>query len=271
MTPEFAAVAPPPAAPPSVFATRVATLRATLARSHVDLDSVPVISTCGDHHGIEDCYRCEIARDEAGVDPDMVDAVAIAFAHYPSSVLAAAHLAHVSLCKSIHFDHAHGDQPDPAGLASYGDARLMISIDGGYRGEFSIEQVVHHEIFHLIDRATNGEKVNSDTAWHALNPPRFAYRDPAPVGHRPPGFVNSYATTNELEDRATVFEYMMGQPDALCALAAADPLVAAKAKLVRDRVAKLLGDQRLPHCARKPPKKVVPLAPRPPSILGRMR
>lgn len=271
MTPEFAAVAPPPAAPPSVFATRVATLRATLARSHVDLDSVPVISTCGDHHGIEDCYRCEIARDEAGVDPDMVDAVAIAFAHYPSSVLAAAHLAHVSLCKSIHFDHAHGDQPDPAGLASYGDARLMISIDGGYRGEFSIEQVVHHEIFHLIDRATNGEKVNADREWHALNPPRFAYSDPAPHRpSRPAGFVNNYATTNELEDRASVFEYLMGQPDELCALAVADPIVAAKAKTVRTRIAKLMGENRLPHCT-PPPKSKKPLHERPPSIVGRMR
>jgi hypothetical protein len=249
-TPEFARVPPPP---PTAFQQRLATLRATLARSHVELDRTAVPS------------RCEIADDDPGVDPDMVDAVSLAFARYPSSVLAAAHLEHVVLCRKLHV--AHGEEP--AGLASSGEHRVMISVDLAYRGEFQIEQVVHHELFHLIDYATNPH-VEDDAPWHALNPPHFAYRDPAPDSPvRPRGFVNSYATTSEVEDRASVFEYLMGQPDELCAFAAADPLVAAKAKLVRDRVVKLIGDKRLPHCDRKAAK--VPLVTRPPSLMGKMR
>jgi hypothetical protein len=278
-TPEFATPEPPDLIDASTFTTRVASLRATLARSKVALDTTPVLAACGVHHGIDDCLRCELASrtDTSGVDPDIIDAVAIAFAHYPTAVLRAAHLDHVALCRRIAYDHAH-DEPDPAGVAIYGDQRLMISLavfsatahEG--HGDFSIEQVVHHELFHMLDRATQGAAVEDDHAWHALNPPRFAYRAPAPLtASRPTGFVNAYATTNELEDRASVYEYMMGQPEELCALARLDPIVAAKAKLVRSRVAAIVGDSRLPHCNRPPPKPAPVLHERPPSIVGKMR
>lgn len=278
--PDLVAPEPPDLIDATTFATRVATLRATLARSRVELDAQPVISACGSHHGIDDCMHCDVASrtDTSGVDPDIIDAVAIAFGAYPTSVLRAAHLEHVALCRRIRYDHAHGDQPNPAGLASYDDRRLMISIEifsakahEGY-GDFTIEQVVHHELFHMLDRATHGEEVNADRAWHALNPPRFAYRDPAPRGAtRPAGFVNTYATTNELEDRASVYELLMGQPEELCAIARVDPIVAAKAKLVRSRVAAVLGESHLPHCERTAPKPPPPLHRRPPSIVGKMR
>jgi hypothetical protein len=282
--PEFATPEPPDLIDASTFTTRVASLRATLARSKVALDTAPVISSCGVHHGIDDCLRCELAgrTDTSGVDPDLIDAVAIAFAHYPTAVLRAAHLDHVALCRRIAYDHSH-DEPDPAGVAIYGDQRLMISLAlfsataHERYGSFSIEQVVHHELFHMLDRATQGAAVEDDRAWHALNPPRFVYADSrhrAPAlltASRPAGFVDAYSTTNELEDRASVYEYMMGQPEALCALARVDPIVAAKAKLVRSRVAAIVGDSRLPHCDRPPPKPVPVLHERPPSIVGKMR
>jgi len=76
--------------------------------------------------------------------PSPATNLAIAFARYPTSVLTAAKLAHVSLCRKIHTEHTHGSRPEPAGLASFDEARLMISVDAGYRGEFSIEQVIAH-------------------------------------------------------------------------------------------------------------------------------
>lgn len=277
--PEFASPEPPDLIDATTFASRVGSLRATLARSRIALDTAPVIAMCGQHHGIDDCLRCEAATrlDTSGVDPDIIDAVAIAFAHYPTAVLRAAHLEHVALCRRITYDHPH-DEPDPAGVAIYGDQRLMISIaifsakaHEGY-GAFSIEQVVHHELFHMLDRATQGAGVEDDHAWHALNPPRFAYRAPATLtASRPAGFVTAYGTTNELEDRATVYEYMMGQPEELCAIARVDPIVAAKAKLVRSRIAPFVGEARLPHCSRPPPKPRPVLHERPASIVGKMR
>ena len=258
-----------------VYDKRVASLRATLARSKIALDTVPVIDVCGMHHGINDCVRCQVASraDTADVDPDMIDAVAIAFARYSSSVLVAAKLQHVALCKRIRYDHDHG--VDPAGLASFDAARLFVSIEyfsdkaHEHYGDFTIEQVVHHELFHMFDHATLGEKVYADREWHALNAPSFTYTDPAPNEEtRPAGFVNAYATTNELEDRASVFEYLMGQPAKLCAIMEHDPIVAAKAKMVWGRVAKLMGADRLRDEAacllRKPAKPVKPVPPRKP-------
>lgn len=250
---------------PVVYDQHTASLRATLGRNHIELDAGPVVRSCAPHHGVDDCVRCEIAnrQDTSGIDPDMIDAVAIAFARYPADVLKAATLEHVSLCHKIRYDHEHG--PNSAGIAIIGEKRLMISIET-FRGDFTLEQIVHHEMFHLIDHAMLGAKAFDDDEWHALNPPAFAYADPAAdTRARPPGFVNSYATTNELEDRASVYEMIMGQPQALCEIMAIDPLVRAKVKTIRTRVARIMGARRLPseQCAKPPPpprmKSPIPL------------
>lgn len=239
---------------PATYATRVAGLRATLARSNVLLDTQPVIETCGSHHGISDCVRCEVARrvDTADVDPDIIDEVAIAFGRYPSRVLVAAGLAHVALCRSIHYAH---DEVAPSGMAVLEDGRMLISLEHftnrthALYAPFTIEQVVHHELFHLLDHAIRGAATYADREWYALNPPGFSYPDPAagPAtgSRRPSGFPNSYATTNELEDRASVFEYVMGQPDELCAIARVDPIVAAKTRMVWRRISNVMGDGML--------------------------
>jgi hypothetical protein len=288
------AAGPPPAALPALVANepanlidadtytaRVASLRATLARSGIELDTRRVISVCGAHHGIDDCMRCDVASraDTSGVDPDMIDAVALAFARYPTSVLTAAHLQHVALCRRIRYDHDHGEGVNPAGVAIFEDARLVVSIEffsdqvhEGY-SDFTIEQVVHHELFHMLDRASHGEQVYADHEWHALNAPSFVYRDPSPSGvPRPPGFVDSYATTSELEDRASVFEYLMGQPAKLCEIARADPIVAAKTRMVWSRAARIMGAQRLPReamCAGRKPTPPTPIKPARPARPGK--
>ena len=80
----------------SAYDEHVASLRATLVRNHIALDTAPVVTTCTTHHDVSDCVRCEVAsrEDTRGIDPDLIDEVAIAFAHYPTSVLSAAKLEH---------------------------------------------------------------------------------------------------------------------------------------------------------------------------------
>jgi hypothetical protein len=239
----------------ATYDSKIAGLRATLARSAVALETQPVIRSCNalDARG---CMRCDLATraQTGGVDPDLIDGVAIALARYPTKVLAAAHLEHVALCRKIRFDHDDDGTP-PAGLAQIGERRILISVEqfidspGEY---FTIEQVVHHEVFHLLDHAVLGDKyTDDDREWNALNPPGFAYRDPAAndTDKPPAGFVNSYATTNEREDRATVFEYLIGQPKRLCELAEHDPIVAGKIAMVWSRIAKLTGDDLLRRSA----------------------
>jgi hypothetical protein len=277
--------ASPPAQEPEgliddeIYTTRIAGLRATLARHGVEIDTEPVIETCTADHVHEripdHCVRCEVARRDKtdGVDPSLIDAVAIAFAAYPPSLIAAARLEHVALCRTIRFPGSP-DERAPAGVAISDQHRLMISVehfvDGAALSEnFSITQVVHHEVFHLFDRAT-GPGVETDREWDAINPPGFVYQDPAATEpKRPAGFVNSYATTNAREDRATVFEFLLGQPTKLCEIANVDPAVAAKTRLVWKRVAKVVGAKLLrQHAAcvesigkkpRKKPKRPVTL------------
>ncbi|HSD89510.1 MAG TPA: hypothetical protein VLB44_18395 [Kofleriaceae bacterium] len=234
------------------FSARSARLRATLARNHIAIDTEPVIETCAgsDLHGR--CVRCDVAgvADTAGFDPDMLDAISLAFAVYPEKALAGMHLEHVALCSKIRFS----DEPDvgPAGVAMLGERRVLVSIEpfhGGLDYEtFTIEQVVHHELFHMLDDAAQ-PGAHADREWAALNPKGFAYRDPADKQVRPDGFVDGYATTNDDEDRASTFEYLMGQPDKLCELAKHDPILAAKTRVVWKRAAKVVGERLLRRSA----------------------
>ncbi len=242
----------------SVFGAKIAGLRATLARHAVDIDTAPpVIDTCsaeryheGDRAG---CVRCEVATaaNTAGVDPELIDGVSIAFGAYPPVLIQAAGLEHVALCRTIRII-GEGDAHPPAGVAVVDQHRLLISIEQFVEGapayrDFSVQQVVHHEVFHLFDAATAPDVFRTtDRVWHGMNPRGFEYHDPAiRTEARPTGFVNHYATTNEKEDRATVFEYLLGQPAVLCEIAHRDPAVAAKATAVWKRVAKVTGDQLL--------------------------
>ncbi|MBL0217127.1 MAG: hypothetical protein IPQ07_25040 [Myxococcales bacterium] len=255
----------PPAAPPreptnlidaEAFATKIAGLRATLARHRVEIDTAPVIDSCAADAYRDSlknrCVRCEVATraNTGGVDPELIDGVAIAFALYPPALLAATKLEHVALCRTIRIQ-GEPDERAPAGVAILDQHRVLISVEQFVEGaplyqDFTIEQVVHHEVFHLFDHATSGERAYDDREWHALNPAGFEYRDPAVRDEqRPAGFVNTYGTTNELEDRATVFEYLLGQPTRLCEIAHLDPAVAAKTTTVWKRIARVTGDKLL--------------------------
>jgi hypothetical protein len=252
---------PPPQAPVAeselidrgTYDSKIAALRSTLARSHIELDVGPVLRTC-DGTDTLGCVRCEIAArtDTAGIDPDMIDAISIAFAHYPSKVLAAANLEHVALCRKIRYE-ARSDDNDPAGLAVLAERRMLISIEhfttDRVREGFTIEQVVHHELFHALDYGSLSGHWKGDTDWLALNPPGFSYRDPAAPSDRPAGFVDTYATTNEMEDRASTFEYLIGQPQKLCEIAKVDPAVRRKVGLVWHRVSAVTGDELLRQSA----------------------
>jgi hypothetical protein len=266
---------PPPASQPQrepenlidgeTYAARIAGLRATLARNNVAIDTQPMIERCSSAR----CVRCDVAsrQNTGGVDPTLIDAVAFAFGAYPPSFIAATQLEHVALCRTIRIE---GEEP-PAGVALTDQHRLLISVEAFVDGtpqheHFGISQVVHHEMFHLFDYATLRDL---DREWDAINPPGFAYRDPAGAERvRPVGFVNPYATTNAREDRASVFEFLMGQPTKLCEIAQIDPIVKEKTKVVWKRVAKVVGNKILRQHApcvddldrvkRKPPAKSAP-------------
>ena len=231
------------------FATVTSRLRATLARNSIALDTGTEITNCTGSHLHGRCITCRLAGpgDTAGVAPAMVDEIALAFAMYPDASLAKVDIAHVALCSTIRYSD---DDTGPGGVAILNEARMLLSIEPFHRERdgYTIAQVVHHELFHLLD-ASARSSAPADREWTGLNVASFAYRDPADMSARPAGFVNGYATTNDDEDRASTFEYVMGQPHKLCELAKTDRVLASKARIVWERAALVVGDAVLRRAA----------------------
>ena len=239
-------------------------LRATLARDNIVLDTVPVMRTCEVPTADRDCARCDVVTVLDQIEPELIDAMALAFARYPTSMRKAARLEHVAFCRAIVYEQ--GSDHGPAGLADPAEHRVYISVEyfRTPHSGFTISDAVHHEVFHLLDFATLlGARATEDTEWRKLNAPGVAYRGKhdETETQRPAGFVNAYALTNEVEDRASTFEYLMVRPEELCDMAERDPVLANKVRLVYERVMRVDGADKLgirAPCAVKPSKKGKP-------------
>lgn len=117
-------------------------------------------------------------------------------------------------------------EEDTSGFTSFGgftqdrEGRAIVAVN--IAGLSSLEQLLHHEIAHLIDnRLTFDAKIRedslySDAAWEALNPKGFAYANSytnLPMEFYNDGyeayFAELYSRTFIREDRATIMEYAM--------------------------------------------------------------
>jgi hypothetical protein len=253
---------PPPAEPswPTLeptgasYNSRVVALRTTLGRAAIRLemrgakDTIRT-STCTDEDARREqagCVRCDLADESDRLDETALDAMRTAFDRYPASFLVASHIENVALCKHIEYEDIVREF-GTAGTVDYKQRRLFISIepfvgrayDDG--GAFTVEDIVHHELFHLIEFVHMHSEMD-DPEWRLENPLGFGYGAVTPRDPRPAGFVNPYAATNEIEDRVSTFQYLMARPAEMCDLAKTDATVKAKAKLIWSRVAKLDGD-----------------------------
>ena len=100
--------------------------------------------------------------------------------------------------------------------SSYTDAIISISAD------YTFEESFYHESYHYIERYLLKKGANYNS-WDSLNPSNFAgwgtidgslsysntFLPTSP-------FVNNYAQTEAVEDRASTFEYMMAPSKASC-------------------------------------------------------
>ena len=100
--------------------------------------------------------------------------------------------------------------------SSYTDAVISISAD------YAFEDSFYHESYHYIERYLLKKGANYNS-WDSLNPSNFAgwgtidgslsysntFLPTSP-------FVNNYAQTEAVEDRASTFEYMMAPSKASC-------------------------------------------------------
>jgi len=185
------------------------------------------------------CYRCVLTVvgqspvDPYGPDPrdGALRSVAAALRRYPDRFLAVANVDRLALCDSLE-DDTHAEDQTISGLADQDERRLLIGL--GPQDLSRAADILHHEVFHLFDHGTGEFAV--DPAWERLNPPGFRYHPQAES--EVAGFLDRYAQTNVVEDKATVFQYMMTRGDEFCARAAVDPIVLAKGRLLRHRIAR---------------------------------
>lgn len=103
------------------------------------------------------------------------------------------------------------------GVTDSSNKNVVISVATDY----DFIDTFHHEVYHYIERyiLNSGGKF---TSWNSLNPAGFKYGviDSAYSYSRDFSqdafFVNSYAMTDQYEDRASTFEYMMKTNKASC-------------------------------------------------------
>ena len=218
---------------------RATSLRTSLGRAGIALEmrgARTQLESSDCAVGKRRCIRCALIGERDRVSDTALAELVAAFMRYPVEFLDAAKIARVALCKDLN-NHS---SVEPGGIADPKDRVLYVNLKGlvaGGRGGYSVEEVAqigHHEIYHLFDLPEVFPR--DDFEWEQLNPRGFVYgRHRGET--RPFGFVNAYAATNAVEDRASTFEYLMARGEELCALARIDPKVAGKARLVWRRVA----------------------------------
>lgn len=244
--------------PAPTYNSRIVALRTSLGRAAINLElrgtresirgsacDVPVAQRVQ-----AGCVECKLAGEGDALDSATLDAIREAFDRYPNSVLEGTQIEKVALCTEL----AYNDIPnaDPAiGTVDLSERRLFISVapflhrEYDATAEVTAEDIVHHELFHLLEYQRMRDEFTDDPEWRLHNPLGFAYDRNGAAEPRKPGFINAYASSNELEDRASVYQYLLARPSDLCAIAADDAVVRSKTRLVWKRVAALVGDRFL--------------------------
>jgi hypothetical protein len=99
--------------------------------------------------------------------------------------------------------------------SDYSYAKISIAVS------YPFEESFYHEIYHYIERYMFKKGANFNT-WNLYNPVDFQYNtidskySYSSTFSESAYFVNDYAQTEDTEDRASTFEYMMADSKALC-------------------------------------------------------
>jgi hypothetical protein len=183
------------------------------------------------------CYRCILA-DDRDVTDDVLERIKAVVDRYPTEMLVQADIHTLKLCRRL--DRVAAQHPY-GGISDLDTRHAMIVVA---KPEF-LANIVNHELFHMIESAFPAGMDEHDAQWERANPVGFSY-DAGPSASetkksRPAGFVNWYAASALQDDRASTFEYMMAEPEALCEMATNDPIVHAKVQIISARLKMFTG------------------------------
>lgn len=158
---------------------------------------------------------------------------------YPKSFIKKSKIKQIILVNDIQFTTPYFSQYR-AGCPEYNETEsLMLSTQE--RNFVYIRIVFHHELFHYVDWIDDFSY--SDSAWEKINTPGFKYgkggeyeREWVQLEPNIQGFINHYSTTALEEDRAEIYQYLMGCPDE--ALNNKDMIVQKKVKRIKEFIMK---------------------------------
>lgn len=122
---------------------------------------------------------------------------------------------HIGLVQSVHGE-TYNTPVDMAGIQYWKDGRAYIVLEVGE----SVEDNFYHELCHAMDTYVFAHGTAYDS-WEDLNPDGFQYDNNytdyvvhdhyAYLTGEDCAFIDMYSTSYEIEDRARVFEYAMGE------------------------------------------------------------
>ena len=154
---------------------------------------------------------------------------------YPKQFIQRANLKRLTFVHDIEFTTNSYTQPR-TGCPDYKTTKSIIFAT--HETNFAYMRIVlHHEFFHYIDYAD--DQSYDDDGWEKLNQKGFKYgkggdseREWIKLDKNIKGFINHYSTTDLAEDRAEIYQYLIGCPDE--ALNNKDIIVRKKAKRIQN-------------------------------------
>ncbi len=197
------------------------------------------------------CYQCELAEPggHGARDAEILAAFTAALDVYPDKLLRASGVSQLLLCDTLRRNNDEGFGFGLGGVADLAGRRVLLepsALSTPAEAERRIRAVtagaaLHHELFHLLELEITPGQMLDDPAWEALNPRDFRYRGLAAEVGGMRGFITAHATANVREDRATIYEHLIANSEALCKRAAVDPIIGEKARLIWQRVSAAAG------------------------------
>ena len=160
---------------------------------------------------------------------------------YPEKLLRRAGIRRICVAKRLNFDGRPW-----TGIPVFEEGVLWLDAVRGRHVPNYQARLIHHELFHLIDKACRGD-IRTDPDWASLNPGGFRYgpggenyqntgRDVFAMLDRTGGFLTGYSVSAVEEDKAEVFSCLAVLPAETARRASRDRVLAAKIELLRSEL-----------------------------------
>jgi hypothetical protein len=132
------------------------------------------------------------------------------FSKHPNDLIQASGLKQVAIVKNLVVSGQYR-----AAMPDLGRKILFLDFLRGASNPTYQRHVIHHEFYHIIEPAMNGNNTWKDPQWAALNEEGFEYgsggadmqsnSSSGVQNHPQPGFIDLYSTSGLEEDKAEIF------------------------------------------------------------------